>query len=393
MTREEKEWLDNYFKEKKIKIDESKPVIVIGYEYWIIGGVEKVLLTIMEGLSKEYTLILVVPQINRKKKYFSIPEYVQIIELENDNEKISMKMLAISQYVNAKLFIGNANLNFDFLGVYKKLRESNIKSIMVNHYFWLFPYMHEAYLSKIIEERNNNMIYPDQIVGLTHISSYLCSKSAGRQIVTIGNPNTYERQNSLPWNTRDNMILTIARYDDPIKRLDEILKIFSKVYEKNQEIKLVIVGKVDYKKVYGIELEEQLKELNLPAGSVLLEGEQEKVARYYQRAKVFLFASEMEGFGLVLNEAACFGTPVISNYYLGIEDIITQGENGYYFNGKTDEGQKYASEKILQLFSDEKEWSRLSVNAAEMSDRYSKEEIMKKWKKLIQEVLSDERKE
>ena len=44
-----------------------------------------------------------------------------------------------------------------------------------------------------------------------------------------------------------------------------------------------------------------------------------------------MFASETEGFGLVINEAACFGLPIVCNYYLGVEDLVEFDKNGYYY--------------------------------------------------------------
>ena len=55
---------------------------------------------------------------------------------------------------------------------------------------------------------------------------------------------------------------------------------------------------------------------------------------------MFLFSSDAEGFGMVLNEAGCFGVPVVAKYYLGIEDIITDGENGYLFDKSDEKGEK-----------------------------------------------------
>ena len=48
------------------------------------------------------------------------------------------------------------------------------------------------------------------------------------------------------------------------------------------------------------------------------EGEKEHIEEYYKKAKVFLFSSDAEGFGMVLNEAGCFGVAVVAKYYLYI---------------------------------------------------------------------------
>ena len=260
---------------------------------------------------------------------------------------------------------------------------------MVNHYSWLFPYSQEAYMSKEIEMRNQNIEYPNLILCLTQITAYLCAKSARREIGVIPNPNSYSKQAAIPWKDRENIILTIARYDEPAKRLDKILEIFSQIYKENKNIRLMVVGKVSYKETFGIDLEEELKKLALPKESIIFTGIQKNVEKFYRKAKVFLFASEMEGFGLVINEAQSFGIPVISNYYLGIEDMISYGENGYYENIFDEKGKENAVAHSVRLFADEKRWTEMSTKAYEMVDRFSEEEVIKKWGNIIDIIIED----
>ena len=369
--------------------NEKKPVIVFGYDNWVVGGVEKVLGRIMEALLEKYNVVLVVPE-QKEKRSFLVSEEIRKIELHEENDKsLSEQMIAAAKSVNAKVFIGNANLNIDFLSAYKELKKEGIKSIMINHYQWFQPYMHEAYLSKIIEKRNDNIKYPDIVVWLTNISSYLCQKSSGRKVVTIGNINSYEEQNRIPWEEREKVILTVARFDDPIKRLDQILSIFAKVHEMDKTIKLVVVGPVEYETIYGIGLSEELERLKIDSTSVTFEGEKEHIEEYYKKAKVFLFSSDAEGFGMVLNEAGCFGVPVVAKYYLGIEDIITDGENGYLFDKSDEKGEKKAANKIIEIISNKEKWDVMSEKSRELAKRFSKENIVGKWIKMIDSVCDE----
>lgn len=388
MTKEEIKWLDDL--KRQYEIPKKEKVIVFGYEYWKIGGVERVLLTIMGHLKEKYSLFLFVPQVEEKLCFYEIPSYVEVIEFRKNVISLARQMAIMAFYVNAELFIGNGNLNVEFLNVYKELKKFGIKSIMLNHYFWLFPYMHEAYLSKVIEARNRNMKYPDKILGLTNISSYLCSVSSGREVETIGNPNCFDKQDRIPLECRENIVLTVGRFDDPIKRLDVILRIFSKLFIKDGSIKLVIVGTVKYKETFGKEIQDELKKLGLPKEKVCIVGEQRNVEQWYQRAKVFLFASEMEGVGLVLNEAGSFGIPIVSNYYLGIEDIIVNGENGYLFEAGVKEAEDRVVVEMFQLLHNKEIWDKMSLKAYEMTDRFSEKRIMRKWEDIINRVLQGE---
>lgn len=55
----------------------------------------------------------------------------------------------------------------------------------------------------------------------------------------------------------------------------------------------------------------------------------DEMPKRYGRAKIFCFASESEGFPLVFAEAMACGTPIVTNRFRGVEDIIKSGYNGY----------------------------------------------------------------
>lgn len=362
-----------------------KKKIFFGYDNWIIGGVEKTLVNLMVGLSEEFDVTLIIPEIDIKKQYYKVPLSIKVIEVKKDKELYKVMAQKIVEN-NADLFVGNGNMNCEFLKIY--LYEQNIPSIMVNHNFWDYPYMHEAFLSEIAETRNKNIIYPNMIVCLTQIASYICKKATGKQVYTIGNMNIKNNKRVITWNEKENIILAIARFNDPVKRLDIILNFFSKIYKKNKSTKMIVVGTMNYEKIYGEKIIDTLKQLELPEDSVCFEGEQKQVEKYYNRAKIFLFASEAEGFGLVLNEAAGYGVPIISNYYLGVEDIITNGKNGFYYDETQEKEIDQAVHECIALLQDKEKWEKMSTYAFEMTEQFSEKRIIEKWKYVIYKSLN-----
>lgn len=362
--------------------------LMFGYDNWVVGGVEKVLINLMTYLSQRYKVYLIIPRINKKLNYLSVPESIELIEIDK-MRSMSEEMVKICEDFRANLFIGSGNLNCDQLQIYKMLHEKGIKTIMFNHYAWFFPYQYEIFMSKTLKIRNEVLKYPDVVLFLTSLSAILCSKNCNREVVTLPNPNNYPSQDYIPFSERSDIVLSVARFDDKEKRLDKILSVFSKVYKKNPKAILVIVGKVDYKKAFGKDLKEELKRLHLPDSSVRIMGIQKNVLPYYKQAKVFLFASECEGFGLVFGEAGICGLPCVANYFLGIEDIITEGKNGYFF--KNHESEDKVSEQIIDLLTNEKTWTVLSRNSVEMARRFDQKFILSKWEELIQIVLCNER--
>ena len=108
------------------------------------------------------------------------------------------------------------------------------------------------------------------------------------------------------------------------------------MYKEDNSIKLIVVGPVNYDETFGKSLEQELLDLSLPVKSVEFVGPQLDVSKYYKKAKVFLFASGFEGFGLVLNEAACYGLPIVTSYFLGMEDLVEYDKNRYFYKEESD---------------------------------------------------------
>ena len=97
---------------------------------------------------------------------------------------------------------------------------------------------------------------------------------------------------------------------EPRKKYDETLLQFERIWGKRDDINLIIVGKV------GWNVEElELKIKNHPRRMTnlhFLNNVSDAELNYlYKNCDVFLFSSEIEGFGLGIVEAARFGTPLL----------------------------------------------------------------------------------
>ena len=379
------DYINKVLSNSKISFDQNKKTICFGYDNWIIGGVEKVLLTIMKNLISEYNLIMILPELNYNKAAFEIPDSIAVLHLNDKTYPFDELCTACCKKLGVDLFIGNANLNCKQLTIYEKMKEAGIKSIMLNHYFWLFPCWHEILYSKEIETRNKNLQYPDVIACLTNVSSKICSLNANRTVCVMPNPNSFEVQNDISYEERENMIVTVGRYDDRLKNLDKILRIFSEVYKNDNTIKLIVVGPVNYEKAFEKSLEQELFDLNLPSESIDFVGPQSDVTPFYKKAKAFLFASETEGFGLVINEAACFGLPIVCNYYLGVEDLVEFDKNGYYY-----QKEENATKFLLEIFHDRDKWEALSDYCKLKAGYFSEDSLIQRWNLLISLVLENE---
>jgi glycosyltransferase involved in cell wall biosynthesis len=73
----------------------------------------------------------------------------------------------------------------------------------------------------------------------------------------------------------------------------------------------------------------------------------EELASAYASADVFVFPSRTETLGLVLLEAMAAGCPVVAANAGGIPDIVTDGENGYMFDPKDEDGAIAATQRLF----------------------------------------------
>jgi glycosyltransferase involved in cell wall biosynthesis len=73
----------------------------------------------------------------------------------------------------------------------------------------------------------------------------------------------------------------------------------------------------------------------------------EELAAAYATADVFVFPSRTETLGLVLLEAMAAGCPVVAADAGGIPDIVTNGENGYMFDPKDENGAIAATQRLF----------------------------------------------
>jgi N-acetyl-alpha-D-glucosaminyl L-malate synthase BshA len=109
----------------------------------------------------------------------------------------------------------------------------------------------------------------------------------------------------------------------PVKRVGDVVEIFSRVSEKVPS-KLLLVGE-------GPELSKiqcRIRQLGLEERVHFL-GKQEDVSQVISMADVLLLPSEKESFGLVALEAMACGVPTIGSEAGGIPELITHGETGF----------------------------------------------------------------
>lgn len=160
------------------------------------------------------------------------------------------------------------------------------------------------------------------------------------------------------------------------KRFDEMIRLFKKFTQFNDNWHLNIVGE-------GKELEnlhsliEQLELSNF----VTIYPFSHDISNYYLNSSIFLMTSKTEGLPMVLLEAKSFGLPIISyNCDTGPRDIIRDNEDGYLI--PMDNTELFLK-AMYTLTTNQEKLKSMGRKSQENVIEFSPQKIYEKWTKLI----------
>lgn len=123
----------------------------------------------------------------------------------------------------------------------------------------------------------------------------------------------------------DELILMHASNFRPVKRLPDVIEIFSRV-RKEVKCKLILVGDGP-----EMSLAEHLIGKNGLNDEVMLLGNQDSIGTILPVADLFLLPSQTESFGLSALEAMACGVPVVASNTGGLPELVTHDLDGYLY--------------------------------------------------------------
>lgn len=374
-------------------VENIKKRIMFYSNVWTKGGVERVLSILLPELIDEYQVLLISNLIENEKG-FVLPKEVVHIKVDSElNERLPYGLLALALFTNTDIFVGNPNIIYSFLDVYKLMEESGVRTIASNHGYYFIPYW-STWIYPVSEKRKE--VYPrvSAVTWLTSFSTFL-----GRQIsdnaILMPNPNTFGCQPLKKNIGQYKNILIVGRFYDEIKRVDIALQVFREVVKEHEDAKLYLVGGYDIDMHIPLSSKHSIKELiedlEFPnSNNVIWVGEVDDLKPYYEKASVLMLTSDNEGFCLVLNEAGIFGVPQVVFDIPGLDDLVQQGVNGFLVPQGDIVGM---AQKISLLLENQDMLQTMSINAQERAKKFDKQEIVARWKRLFHLVLEERAKE
>ncbi|WGH76547.1 N-acetyl-alpha-D-glucosaminyl L-malate synthase BshA [Tenacibaculum tangerinum] len=168
-------------------------------------------------------------------------------------------------------------------------------------------------------------------------------------------------------------ILTHISNFRPVKRTDDVIRIFNKVQKKIPS-KLLMVGDGPER----LKAENLVNELQIE-DKVLFMGNSTEVAKILCYTDVFLLPSETESFGLAALEAMAASTPVISTNTGGLPEVNIEGKTGFLSDlGDVDQ----MAENAIKILKDKNTLDEFKKNAKEHIQLFSIDTILPAYEKL-----------
>jgi len=174
----------------------------------------------------------------------------------------------------------------------------------------------------------------------------------------------------------DIIILYVGRLNltnQPYKGLAELANIYQTLSKKYKNIKLLAVG-------YGSKNDEEL--LKNQGILAISNAPEELMPLIYKSCNIYATCSHWEGFDLPIAEAQSFNKPTIC-YRIGAHpEVSVDGKTGFV----VDNTQEF-TEKLDILISDSKLRLEMGKNGTEYAKKFSWENIVKKYDKVIKNIL------
>ena len=173
-------------------------------------------------------------------------------------------------------------------------------------------------------------------------------------------------------------ILTHVSNFRKVKRVEDVIQVFKRVYEEVPS-KLLLIGDGPERQ----NLEELCREIGL-CDEIRFLGKQDAVEELLAISDLFIIPSANESFGLAALEAMACEVPVISSNVGGLPEVNIHGETGYLSDvGNVDE----MAENAIRILKDEEILQRFRKNALAQAKRFDIKNILPKYEAYYEHIL------
>lgn len=202
-----------------------------------------------------------------------------------------------------------------------------------------------------------------------------------RNITVIHNGINIPKTGKLPSKEKNKTAIFLGAISKD-KGIEDVIKIFKEIDNKEQSWQFWVVGKSDLR--YLKVVKNLTKKLGI-FNKINFFGyvSENKKFELLSKAHVLINPSIREGWGLVVLEGASVGTPTVGYNVPGLKDSILDNKTGILCDPKPE----ICAEAILVLMNDQKKYNFLNINCINWSKKFRWEDACKQSLKLIQAVM------
>ena len=385
---------------------------------FLVGGIEKVLIELLENIDKDKFNIKLLIGYNLQELEIlkeDIPQNVEIKHLINEEflikgkkKKSSGKMKNYEKILDESLswirkillkrrllhYIKNDEIIIDFdmtLAPYSKKLKENYKKIITFCHFSFKNYnrgieSRQKKLGKRLMNYNRILVISDEM------------KKEGEEIYPFLKEkffriyNSFDfnkiREKSLQENTikqkeylKDNYIVAVGRLEETQKDFTTLIEAYALVESKIKE-KLFIIGEGRHRK----ELENLVKKLKIEE-KVLFMGYQSNPFPWIKNSNLFVHSSKFEGLPTVLIEAMILERPIIAtDCPPGPKEILENGKSGILVSIGN---KKELAEKIEKILLNQNFKNEIVENSKKNIKRFDSKIIIELFENEIMSVIND----
>ena len=336
------------------------------------GGAERVISQLLNEWCKnniKCSLIL----INKKEKFYSIPEKVDLYEIDKLHKTHYIDKL--KKYARVRKIIGEINPDV-VLSMPEEIGIYVIGALLGTKY------------PVIVSERNNPWVMPDKkvtrilrkllypfadgFIFQTKQAASFFPKRIQKKGIVLPNPLDLSRIPDPYKDEREKIIVGAGRLF-PQKNFKLLIDAFAEFYESHPDYKLVIYGEGYLRQ----ELTEHA-ESKLPKSAFSLPGQASDLPDKIKSASAFVLSSDFEGIPNVLIEALALGVPCVSVDCApgGAAELIENGVNGYI----VPVGDKKAlSEKLSYLIDNKDIADAFSAKSVDIKAKLDANKVCAEW--------------
>lgn len=188
-------------------------------------------------------------------------------------------------------------------------------------------------------------------------------------------PNFIEAPTSFVTDYSVKRAIAVGRLE-PVKGFDRLIVSWKEILKECPDWKLDIWGEGSLKQ----DLQKQIDDLGL-ADSVKLCGRSDNIMEVYPHYSLHLMPSHYEGMPMALIEAQACGLPSVAyDFKYGAKDVISDLVTGLLAPQDYDADFEGSAIRLMQ---DEPRRTKYGLKAVEVASRFTKEEVMGKWIRLI----------